>query len=71
MLYMTPPFQIVVVCDGTNKRRQSLPPSRNAGLSSIRVALGSNNRAMLDIAAGTSFGETTNLEEERGVSKWP
>lgn len=59
-------MQIVVVCEG-KKKPQPLPPSRNAGLSSIRVALGSNARVMTDMAAGSSFKETTRLEETRGV----
>ncbi|XP_064381945.1 uncharacterized protein LOC135330904 [Halichondria panicea] len=59
------PNTIIVVCDGSSGRHQSLPHSRHAGLFSIRVVLGSNTRTIMEMAAGSSFRETSRLEEVR------
>lgn len=58
-------MQMIVVHDGG---RKSLPFSKTAGLTSLRVTLSSNARILTDMAAGNSFKETNRLEERRRVN---
>ena len=46
-----------MVCDEASKNKKVLPPSKNGGLTAIRVALSSDIQVLRDIAAGSSFRE--------------
>ena len=59
--------QIKVVC--CSSQRKSLPHSRNAGLSSLRLALGANKRSTREMNAGSAFRDVLKREEERKVRR--
>ena len=64
------PFQIRVVCDSDNSSRKTLPPSRNAGLSSLRSSIASSTRGMHSMQAGANFRCMVKTEKEREVDQY-
>jgi len=47
----------------------SLPHSRNAGLSSLRLALGANERSTREMNAGSAFRDVLRREDGRNVRR--